>query len=661
MRVRFFIPLVLLILLTLSSCSVQMTLHTADKQFGNGEYFAAASLYGKAYSRYKSSEKKQRAYAAFRRGECFRKLNQSIKAEGEYKKALRYQYPNDTLTLTLARVLHKNAKYNEATTLYEQYLTLYPDDTLAQNGLYACNHIEQWSQKKTRYTVQKSNQFNSKKGDFSPVLMPSDYSTLLFTSSAKVKEESKPSKITGLPDNNFWVSKLDANKKWTQPIYLDAPLNSEFDEGSAAFSPDGKTVYFTRCVTKSDSIETFSNVSLFKSTRSGSTWSEPEKLSIYRDSTIIYAHPAISPEGKYLYFVSDFKGGYGGKDLWRVEILGKAFGMPENLGPEINTAGDELFPSFRPNGDLYFSSDGLPGFGGLDLFKAVPQKDGSWKVENLMQQINSNGDDFGITFFGKEEKGFFSSNRKEPKGWDKIYSFELPSPLVEVQGIVADRYGEVVPDAIVRMVNDKGLNTKIKTDKKGFFTLQVEKDADYVMLASCRSYLNSSARFYTLNKEKDTTYVQNFSLTPLHKAIRIENVLFEFNKWDLLPNSYPSLAELLKIMLDNPHIVVEIGAHTDRIGTDEYNDFLSGKRAESVVTYLVSQGIDAERLESKGYGKSQPVNVDGYLHDKYLFLPEGSNLTEGYIETLTPEQKEIADQINRRCEFKVLKTTYKLF
>jgi len=633
MRAKKSILLLLLVFL-LSGCSVGMMLNKADKLFSYGEYNTAAIQYGKAYKRLKSVEKKERAHASFFRGECYRKLNQPLKAESEYKKALRYNLTNDTVNLRLAQTLQKNAKYAEAANSYQAFLNYHPEDTLALNGLSACHLVATWQKSPTKYVVKKATQLNSKKGDFSPVLMPDTYMSLFITSSARTKKETKPSNITGLPDNDFWMSKQDVNGNWSKPEYVEGPINSEFDEGAASFSPDGKAIYFTRCITKSDSIQSNSKVEIYRSIRTGAEWSTPEKMNIFRDSTVIFAHPAVSPDGKYLYFVSDLKGGFGGK---------------------------EMFPYFRPNGTFYFSSDGLPGFGGLDIFKATPKPEGGYNVENLMQQINSNGDDFGITFYGKEEKGFFSSNRKEPKGWDKIYSFELPSPFVEVRGTVSDRYGEVVPDATVRIVNDKGLNIKARTDKNGQYSVKVEKDADYAMLGTCRSYLNNSARFYALNKEADTTYVQDFILTPLHRAIRIENILFDFDKWELKPESYPALAELLKILQDNPHIVVEIGAHTDRMGTDEVNDYISGKRAEAVVEYLSQQGIEKARLESHGYGKNQPALVDSYMQDKYRFLPEGTNLTEGFILTLPADQQAIADQINRRCEFKVLKTTYKLF
>ncbi len=644
------------------SCGTSMAVRKGDKLYEDGEYFAAAAQYGKAYRRLQSDEKKERAQVAFFRGECFRLLNQPIKAETEYRKSLKYNYPNDTLILRMAQVLHKNAKYSEAEKSYDKYLANHPDDTLALNGIYACHRIKEWMELPARYSVSKSTIFNSRKGDFSPCLVPVEYKTIIYTTSAILKKDLKPSRITGLPDNDFWTSSMDKDGKWEKPKQIVGEINSEFDEGTPAFTPSGKTMFFTRCVTKSDSIKSSSRAEIFKSVKSGADWGAPEKVNIHRDSTLLFAHPAVSPDERYLYFVSDMPGGKGGKDIWRCELSNNAYGPPENLGPEINTSGNELFPSFRPDGTLYFASDGHPGFGGLDIFKAAIGPDSvTYVVENLMAPINSNADDFGITFNGTEDNGFFSSNRKEVRGWDKIYTFQTPNPQIIVAGTVTDRYGELLPDATIRIVNDKGLNTKTRSDKNGTYSFKIEKGSDYVMLGTARSYLNFSNRFYALNQDKDTTYLADFVLTPLHRPVRLENIFFEFDKAALMPESFTALNELLKLLQDNPHIVVEIGAHTDRIGTDEYNFYLSEQRAKSVTEYLKEHGIEEERLVAKGYGKTQPTKVDSYMQDKNRFLVEGTYLDEGYILSLTPEQQTVADQINRRCEFKVLKTTYKLF
>lgn len=658
---RLLLTLIVLVGCLLTACKTTMAVRKGDTFFNHGEYHAAAIQYGKAYRRLGGDEKALRAHVAFYRGESYRQLNVPVKAENEYRKAIRYAFPSDSSYLRMAQTLQKNGKYTEAAEYYHSYLNKYPEDELALNGLYACNQISRWASMPPLYAVKKATDLNTRKSNFSPLLMPTDYTTLLFTSSAKVKKDKKPSKITGLPDNDFWMTSRDINGKWEKPAYLEAPINSEFDDGAGAFTSDGKTLYFTRAITKSDSIESASKVEIFKSVRSGTTWSEPEKVQIHRDSTVLFAHPAVSPDDRYLYFVSDLKGGYGGKDIWRSEMSASTLGPPENLGPLINTRGDEVFPVFRNDSSLYFSSDGHPGFGGLDLFMAVYQGDSLLRVDNLRQPINSNGDDFGLTFFGKEDKGYFSTNRKEARGWDQLWTFETAKAHIVVEGTVYDRFGEAIPSATIRIVNDKGTNTKLRTERDGTYRFELEKGAEYVMLGTARSYLNYANRFYSLNRDKDTTYQMDFSLTPLYRPVRIDNIFFEFDKATLLPESMPALVELHKLLLDNPHIVVEISAHTDRIGSDEYNTNLSGMRAQAVVDYLLSQGIDTERLVPKGYGKSQPVKVDERMTDTYRFLKEGTYLDEGYINTLTPEQQEIADQINRRSEFKVLKTTYKLF
>ncbi len=645
--------------LLVSSCSVYRDIRKADKSYGYGEYTEAANIYSKAYKRIDASEKDLRAQVAFRQGECYRLTNQSVKAENAYIKAIRYHLPNDTVYLRHAQTLQKNGKYKPAATNYGYYLDNHPEDVQALNGLQACMQIEQWKADAKPYQVKKSTVLNLKRGNFCPILIPNDYQKVLFSSSANLKEGAKPSKITGLPENDFYMSQLDQFGKWIKPEAVDGPINTEFDEGVGGFDPSGNTLYFTRCETRSEEGGAKARAGIFRSSRSGDTWSEAVMVEIGKDTSSFFAHPAVSPDGRYLYFVSDRRGGYGGKDIWRAEMSDNTVGSIENLGPDINTPGDEMFPSFRSNGELYFSSDGQPGLGGLDIFKAVwSEKDSSWVLENMVA-LNSNADDFGITFFGNEDRGLFSSNRKEAKGIDKIYEFGETGRLVEVSGVVTERNGDPVPDATIRIINDKGTNTKVKARKDGTYTYQIEKDAEYAMLATQRGYLNYSNRFYS--KDKDTSYVMNFVLTSLHLPVRIENIFFAFNSWELMESSAPALEELYKLLCDNPHVTIEIGAHTDRKGTDEYNNRLSEKRAQSVVDFLVKLGIEAERLTARGYGKSKPTKVTAEMVSEYPFLKEEDILDENFIESLSLQEQEIADQINRRCEFKVLKTTYKLF
>ena len=646
-------------LVLLTGCSVSRDIRQADKHYSYGEYNEAAKLYGKLYRRIPSGDKPLRADVSFKQGECCRLSNQSAKAETAYSKAIRFHFPSDTVYLRYAMTLHKNGKYKPAMVNYRRYLDSFPDDIVARNGLNACEQIETWRKTAKVYQVKRSTVFNLKRGNYCPVLLPSEYQSLIFTSSALLKEESKPSKVTGLPDNDFYFSRLDQYGRWEKPVRIEGPISSEFDEGGGSFDAAGKDFYFTRCETQSKGEGASARAGIYKSTRSGDQWSEPTEIVISKDSTLYFAHPALSPDGRYLYYVTELKGGQGGKDIWRSEIVGGVVGAPENLGADINTPGDEMFPSFRPGGTLYFSSTGLPGLGGLDLFQATWNPvDSVWQVENLLG-LNSSADDFGITFFGKEERGFFSSNRKEAKGIDKIYEFGEAPHLVSVSGTVTDRRGEPVPDAVVRIVSDQGTNTKIQVRKDGTYDYLIEKNADYVMLGTCRGYLNYSNRFYSI--DKDTSYVMDFILTSLHLPVRIENIFFEFDRWQLMPESKPALDELYKLLMDNPHVTIEISAHTDRKGTDAYNEKLSQRRAQSVVDYLIRAGIEEERLTAHGYAKTRPTRVTAEMAAAYPFLKEGDVLDEAFVDQLTPQQQDQADALNRRCEFKVLKTTYRLF
>ena len=401
------------------------------------------------------------------------------------------------------------------------------------------------------------------------------------------------------------------------------------------------------------------SVEIYTSTRTGAQWSPPKKYEITADTLSAFGQPAVSPDGEYLYFVSDMPGGYGGKDLWRISLTDQE-GSLENLGVQINTPGDEMFPYIRDNGDLYFASDGHPGMGGLDIFRARMNASGMWQIENMKYPINSSADDFGITF-GEEETGFFSSNRGDGRGYDNIYSFELPSIRVWISGTVIDKDDEPVPDAIIRIVGNDGSNQKEYARKDGSFRFKLDRGVHYVMLASCRGYLNSKQEFISDAEEKDAEYGVNFVLASISKPILIENIFYDFDRATLRPESETSLNELVKMLDDNPNVSIELAAHTDYKGKDEYNLRLSERRAQSVVDYLIKAGIDPRRLQPKGYGESQPKVITKKLATQYPQFKEGDVLTEEYITKLSPEDQEIANQINRRTEFKVLSITWNLY
>ena len=342
-------------------------------------------------------------------------------------------------------------------------------------------------------------------------------------------------------------------------------------------------------------------------------------------------------------------------------LNGNAFGPMENLGEQINTTGDEMFPYVRDSVTLYFASNGHPGMGGLDLFVAKLDSTGNWNVSNLGAPINSMGDDFGITFEGSREKGFFSSNRNDARGYDHIYSFELPTITIKIEGYVYDVDEYPIENATVRIVGRDGLNEKALVKKDGFYQVELERDIRYVMMASARGYLNQSFELKTDPEEKNETYIVDFFLSPIYEPVVVENIFYDFDKATLRPESKAALDEMIKMLNDNPNVTIELGAHTDRKGTDRYNEGLAQRRAQSVVDYLIAGGIARDRLEAKGYGESVPKTINKRMAEEHPFLKEGDVLTEEFVLALPPEQQEIADQINRRTEFKVLRTNYNLY
>lgn len=649
--------LFLLIVSSLYSCK-SAKLSDAEEKQRIGEYYEAAAIYRKVYTKTSPKKRDLRGYIAYRMAECNRLINNTAKATSAYMNAIRYDYPDSTVYLRMGQMLQKTGRYPEAIKNYDIYMENDPSNLLAINGIQGCELAPGWKKKPTRYEVRRMDKFNSRRGEFSPMLAGDKYDQLYFASSRSKDKDAKVSAITGQNNNNLFLVKQDEKGAWLAPVELEDEVNTEYDEGTPSFSPDGNTMYYTYCAQDPEGPRT---AEIYISTRSSAKWGKGTRATIVKDSVTALGHPSISPDGKYLYFVSDAVGGFGGKDIFRARVAGNDFGPMENLGEEINTPGDEMFPYVRDSVTLYFASNGHPGMGGLDLFKATQDSTGKWNVENLGAPINSMADDFGITFAGKEERGFFCSNRNDARGYDHIYSFERPTITIFIEGIVNDVDEYPIEDATVRIVGKDGLNVKVPVKKDGTYRVELERDIRYVMMASARGYLNQNYELHTGPEEKNETYIVDFFLSPISKPVVIDNIFYDFDKATLRPESKKALDEMIKMLNDNPNVTIELGAHTDRKGTDQYNERLAQRRAQSVVDYLIAGGIEAARLEAKGYGESVPKTINKKMAKQFDFLKEGDVLTEEFILALPPEQQEIADQINRRTEFKVLRTNYNLF
>lgn len=634
-------------------------LSEADAQFQRGEYYDASVTYKKVYNKLrKKEERPQRGEVAFKMGRCYRLLNMSARASAAFQNALRYEYPDSTTHFMLAQALHADGKYSAALRSYDKYLEFCPDDSLAINCAEGCRTAQEIRARGSRYVVKQAKLFNSRRADFCPMYLGADCDQIYYTSTTEKATGDKKSEITGMKNADVFFSKKNEKGEWERPEPVEGELNTEFDEGIVAFSPDAQTMYLTKARRE---LNAPTSVEIYTSTRSDAKWSAPVKFEITADTLSTFGHPAVSPDGEYLYFVSDMPGGYGGKDIWRISLKERQ-GSLVNLGPDINTEGNDDFPYVRSDGSLYFSSDGHPGMGGLDIFRATAVGDPAdlrWKVENMGFPINSAGDDFGITF-GKGEDGFFSSNRGDARGYDHIYSFEYDPVRITIEGLVMDKDEEPVKNAIIRIVGNDGSNQKEVARNDGSFSFALQRGVKYVMLAGAKGYLNQKQEFASDSTMEDANYWVEFILPSISKPSVVENIFYDYDKADLRPESKTALNELIAVLHDNPNVTIEMASHTDRWGSDAYNINLSERRAKSVVDYLVENGISRDRLQPHGYGKSRPKTVTKRIARLYPQFKEGDILTEEFIKTLSEEDQQAADQINRRTEFSVLSLTYNM-
>ena len=635
-------------------------LQRAYETYNAGEYYQAIDIFKDAYQ--KITDKKEKVRITFHIAECYRKINDPKQASMWYRKVISRNFEDPLAVLYYADMLKMLGEYEEAKIQYGNYKELVPGDSRATDGILSCDLALEWIEFPNGYVVEEMKFFNSKMSDYSPTYGQGDYRLVYFTSTREDAIGKKEHGGSGDSFADIFESSMDRKGRWSTPVPISEEINTEAEEGTPFVTSDYSTMYFTRC--ESSKNKTM-GCQIYVARKSADNWNKPEAVSLAEDSIVI-AHPTLSSDELTLYFVSDMAGsiknasGENSKDIWKVTraSISDDWSEPVNIGEPINTPGDEVFPYMHADGTLYFSSNGHIGLGGLDIFKAKPLAGSNWEIENMKYPVNSSSDDFGICFETKREAGFLSSSRKGKS--DDIYMFMLPPLKFTITGIVKnENTDETIEGATIKSISSDGITLETETDDEGNFKFMLKPGTDYVFLAEKKGFLKGKERETTKNRESSTEFTTTIYLPPIDEVIRIDNIFFDFASDVLRPESTVSLDKLVETLNDNANITIELGAHTDSRGNNDFNLDLSNRRARSVVNYAISKGIEADRLISKGYGETQPKVVDKKDHEAYPFLPEGQTLTEAFINSIEDEDlQELAHFLNRRIEFKVLTTDY---
>ncbi len=649
------------LLISVNVYSQKRLIKKADEAFAIGEYFLASETYEKVYE--KLTSKPEKAEVAFKLGECGRIMMNNRKAAKWYRKAVRYNVEKPLAWLYYGNALKSLGKYDEAKIQFKKYQNLIPADERGKIGEKSCDYALDWIANPTRWTVVKVEDINSKYADFSPSFGKSK-AEIYFSSTRESAHGKDPSNITGQSYADIFTAKKDRKGKWSVPVPVEGNVNTPGSEGAAVILNEGSTMYFSMCKQTENANM---GCKIYKSRYNAGGWSDPQEVELTGDSSVTVAHPAVSKDELTMYFVSDSIPGMkcrGGKDIWMVKRSspnGK-WNKPENLGSKINTKGDEKFPYVSDDGTLYFASDGHPGMGGLDIYKAV--KNGTtWEVENMKSPINSPKDDFGICFYQNKKFGYLSSDRDK---YINLYEFSMPDLFFVLKGkVINSNSNAPLPDAKVHLTSPSGHESEITSASDGTFRFNLHPKTDYTVIASKAKYLSALVDRSTKGLNKSKTFDIILDLAPIKNTFELPNIEYDVAKTTLRPESMVSLDKLVKILTVNSHITIELSANTDFRGGDEYNQNLSEGRAQSVMNYLISKGIKSDRLTSVGNGEKNPKMISAKTKNgrkilsKYKFLKNGDVLTEAYINNLeTDEQKEICHQLNRRTEFRVLRDDY---
>lgn len=640
----------------------------ADLAFGRKQYTEAVDLYKKAYKRSKRN-KAERARISFQMAECYRLIGLSKRAEPYYRRVLNTDFPNThpEAYLYAAETFKTNEKFNDAIQQYENYIKAVPDDPRGRLGLESTNLIQEWMDNPSRYEVTEMKKINSRYSDFGAIWTSTNYNEIIFTSSRAGATGGEKEGITGQDFTDFWTSKQDRKGDWSTPELADEGenINTDDSDGVGFMNSSYTKLYFTRCQAGE---HRKNGCQIMVASKSGGAFSQAHPVEIATIDTLdIVGHPTLSEDELVLYFSAERKGGFGGKDLWvsTRKSTSEAFGRPFNLGENINTAGDEVFPFLRNDTSLYFSSNGHGGMGGLDIFVSTIDTAGNWgEPVNLKYPMNSTSDDFAIVFHPTQEKGFMSSNRGNTRGTDNIYYFEEPSIQFTFSGTVKDESTmQLVSNATVRFVGSDGSVMSTRTNDKGYFNFsesQVNKNTTYEITIDKDNYFTLSATETTVGLEFSKDFVKEYTLQPIpEEPIMLPDILYDLGKWDLKPQFEDSLQGLIETLQVNPTITIELASHTDSRASEESNDILSQKRAQSVVDYLIIRGIDPLRLTAKGYGERVPRTIQKDMTVRGYTFKAGTQLTEDFINKLpNNDVREAAHQMNRRTEFRILSKDY---
>jgi peptidoglycan-associated lipoprotein len=636
----------------------------ADQAFELHQYAEAIRLYRRAYNRVRRKDRTEAGRISFNTGVAYMRSNDPRRAEMQFKRAIRMNFREPEVYLYLADALVNNQKFDEAAANYYKFMEVLPDDWRGPRGLETIELSKQYAEQLTPYEVESVRVFNSREDDFTSSWGDHLGTVLIFASSRDDALGDDTDPWYGRKHTSLFVSYLDREGNWSTPELLDeGPINTEFNEGAPAINSSATELFFTRCLPSPD-IEM--GCRIFVSQRQGATWGEASEVKLVNDSTLTVGHPAISSDELTLYFVSDMPGGLGGRDIWfaRRRAPGDEFGPAQNMGEPINTPGNEMFPYVHEDGSLYFASDGHAGMGGLDLFYSERTPEGWAKPENMGAPVNSPMDDFGMLFKPGLKQGFFSSNRRGARGYD-IHSFYLAPVEFTLSGIVKDDSTQaVLPDVIIQLVGSDGSLVQRETSDEGVYQFGKEflkEHTSYEILASKNKYFSFRTHLSTEEYTRSEDFVIDIDMEALPVTpIALPEILYDFGRWELLPQFRDSLNGLVQTLNDNPQLVIELASHTDSRGTETSNDTLSQRRAQSVVEYLIEQGIDPARLEARGYGERRPRTLTRTVTRDGTTFRAGVTLTEDYINRLSTERmREAAHALNRRTEFRILRDDFK--